>query len=73
MAETSRQLSNYHGMVSILNGLSSTVSKAFKKAWSVYPSKPHLVLLQDMMKYSFFLFFFFLNEKKRKKIFFFSY
>jgi hypothetical protein len=50
MAETSRQMANYFGMASIIIGLNSATSKLFKKAWAVYPSKPHLILLQDMTK-----------------------
>lgn len=50
MAETSRQLGSYFGMAAIITGLNSPASKLFKKAWAIYPSKHHVVLLQDMSK-----------------------
>ena len=50
MAETSRQMGNYFGMAAIIGGLNSPASKLFKKAWAIYPSKPHVILMQDMTK-----------------------
>ena len=50
MAETSRQMGNYFGMAAIIDGLNSASSKLFKKAWAIYPSKPHVILMQDMTK-----------------------
>ena len=58
MAETSRQMGNYFGMAAIISGLNSSPSKLFKKAWAIYPSKPHIVLMQDMGKQDNFLNFF---------------
>jgi hypothetical protein len=53
MAETARQLGNFFGMAAIVSGLNGHVAKVFKKAWAVYPSKPHIILLQDMSRFLF--------------------
>jgi len=50
MAETSRQLGNYFAMAAIITGLNSPAVKLFRKAWTIYPSKAHIILLQDMTK-----------------------